>query len=88
MSRYQVDKFLRDVNRDHALARRWHAGAADAFEGYALSAEEREALKGQEVRRLYEMGANPLLLLLTSMAAGKTLPGYVAAIRGEEPPKP
>ncbi len=84
MSRYQADKFLRDVNRDPALRRRWREGAADAFEGYTLSAEEREALKGLEVRRLYDMGVNPLLLLLSSMAVGQSIRGYVATMRGEE----
>lgn len=87
MSRYQVDKFLRDVNRDRARAQRWREGAPDAFEGYTLSGEEREALKAQDVRRLYEIGANPLLLLICSMAAGKSLRRYVAEIRGEEPQK-
>ena len=87
MSRYQVDKFLRDVNRDRALAQRWREGAETAFDGYQLSAAEREALKGWEVRRLYEMGANPLLLLLSSMAAGKSMRGYLAAIRAGEPGK-
>ncbi|HZO80696.1 MAG TPA: hypothetical protein VFB33_03295 [Candidatus Binataceae bacterium] len=83
MSRYQMDKFLRDVNRDQTLARRWREGAAEVFDGYALSAEERAALARWEVRRLYEMGANPLLLLLSSMAAGKSMRGYIAALRGE-----
>lgn len=84
MSRYQVDKFLRDVNRDPALGRRWREGAAAAFEGYTLSAEEREALKAWEVRRLYDMGVNPLLLLLCSMAKGQSIRGYIAEMRGEE----
>ena len=84
MSRYEVDKFLRDVNLDRALARRWREGARDALDSYKLSTEEREALKGWQVGRLYEIGANPLLLLLSSMAVGKSMRGYMAEIRGED----
>jgi hypothetical protein len=32
------------------------------------------------VRKLYDMGANPLLLLVYSMAAGKDMRTYVAAM--------
>jgi hypothetical protein len=81
--RYQVDKFLRDVNHHEALASRWREETEAAFDGYDLTAAEREALKGWEVRRLYEMGANPLLLLLSSMAAGKSIGGYVELMRGK-----
>ncbi len=87
MSRYQVDKFLRDANRDPALGRRWREGAAEAFEGYTLSVEERKALKAWQVRRLYDMGVNPLLLLLSSMAMGQSIRGYIATIRGEGSPQ-
>lgn len=88
MSRYQVDKFLRDVNRDPALGQRWREGATQAFEGYTLSAEERAALKAWQVRRLYDMGVNPLLLLLSSMAMGQSIRGYIAAMRGERSAEP
>jgi hypothetical protein len=81
MSRYQVDKFLRDVCRDDKLAARWRTDAENAFGGYDLSPAEREALKAWDVRRLYDMGANPLLLLISSNPAGKSIPGYIAAIR-------
>ncbi len=83
MSRYQVDKFLRDLNRDDELAARWRGDAEAALRGYDLSSAEREALERWDVRRLYDMGANPLLLLLSSNPAGKTIPGYIAAIRNQ-----
>jgi hypothetical protein len=43
------------------------------LQNYDLTAEEREAIKGWQVRQLYDMGANPLLLLVYSMATGKDL---------------
>jgi len=86
MSRYQVDKFLRDVNRDQALAARWRERTDSAFDGYVLTAVEREALEGWDLRRLYEMRAQPLLLLLSSMAAGKSIRGYVELMRDSPGP--
>lgn len=47
---------------------------------YDLTGEEREAFKHWQVRTLYDMGANPLLLLVYSMASGKDLPTYVKAL--------
>jgi len=47
---------------------------------YELTAEEREAVKGWQVRKLYDMGANPLLLLVYSMAIGKDMRAYVRVI--------
>lgn len=40
----------------------------------------RDALKGWRVRQLYDMGANPLLLLVYSMATGKNMRAYVNAM--------
>jgi Aromatic-ring-opening dioxygenase LigAB, LigA subunit len=81
MSRYQVDKLLRDLNRDRELAARWQGDVQSVLGGYDLSAAEREALERLDVRRLYDMGVNPLLLLLSSFAAGKGIAGYCAAMK-------
>ena len=60
MSLYQVDKFQRDINHDRALAERWRAESGAVLERYDLSSDEREALAAWHVRKLYDMGANPL----------------------------
>jgi hypothetical protein len=80
MSLYQVNKLLRDVNRSMELANRCQSDPEGVFQQYELTAEEQEAIKGWQVRKLYDMGANPLLLLVYSMAAGKDMRAYVAAI--------
>jgi hypothetical protein len=45
--------------------------AARCSTRYDLSSDEREALAAWHVRKLYDMGANPLLLLLSAFASGK-----------------
>lgn len=80
MSVYQVNKLLRDVNMSVDLAQRCQAEPEAVFRSYDLSTEEQDAIKGWQVRKLYDMGANPLLLLVYSMASGKDLPTYVKAM--------
>jgi hypothetical protein len=80
MSLYQVNKLLRDVNCSNALAQRCQAEPDLVLGQYDLTSEERDALKGWQVRKLYDMGANPLLLLVYSMATGRDIRAYVGAI--------
>ena len=47
---------------------------------YQVTPEERETLKGWEVRKLYEHGAHPLLLLIYSLATHKDMAAYARAI--------
>ncbi len=80
MSLYQVNKLLRDINCSTELAHRCQSDPEAVLQQYELTDEEREAIKGWRVRRLYDMGANPLLLLVYSMAIGKDIRTYVAAM--------
>ena len=80
MSLYQVNKLLRDVNCSAELAQRCTAEPDVLLQRYDLTQEERDAIKGWQVRKLYEMGANPLLLLTYSMATGKDMRAYATAI--------
>ena len=80
MSLYQVNKLLRDINRSAELAGRCQTAPDAVLNQYDLTGEEHEALKHWQVRKLYDMGANPLLLLVYSMATGKDLPTYVKAL--------
>ena len=84
MSLYQVNKLLRDVNCSADLAQRCQNEPDEVLHQYNLTPEEREALKGWQVRKLYDMGANPLLLLVYSMATGKDMRTYVSAMNQKE----
>jgi hypothetical protein len=80
MSLYQVNKLLRDINRSLELARRCQSDPEVVLQQYDLTPDEREAITDWRVRKLYDMGANPLLLLVYSLASGKDLPAYVTAM--------
>jgi hypothetical protein len=85
MSRYQVDKLLRDLRRDEALAARFRDDLDHVLEGYQLDPIERDLLKRWDVRELYDRGVNPLLLLLGHMTAGKSMQDYSAAMNPKNP---
>lgn len=85
MSRYQVDKLLRDLRRDPAVAARFRDKIEAVLDAYDLDADERDLLKRWEIRKLYDRGVNPLLLLLAhGPAAGKSMQDYMAVMNPEQ----
>jgi aromatic-ring opening dioxygenase LigAB LigA subunit len=87
MSRYQVDKLLRDLRRDEQLAARFRTNTETVLDSYKLDADERDLLKRWEIRALYDRGVNPLLLLLAhGPAAGKSMQEYAAAMNPKNHP--
>ena len=81
MSRYQVDKLLRDLRREPDLAVRFRDDIDTVLNRYQIDAVERDLLKRWEIRALYDRGVNPLLLLLAhGPAAGKPMQDYAAAM--------
>jgi hypothetical protein len=80
MSLYQVNKLLRDINLSNDLAQRYRSELEVVLQNYSLTSEEQELIRNWQVRKLYDMGANPLLLLVYSMATGKDMRSYVTAM--------
>ncbi len=80
MSRYQVDKLLRDIRRDGQLAARFRNDIDNVLDGYKLDVEECQLLKRWDIRQLYDRGVNPLLLLLAHGPAGKHMRDYTTAM--------
>jgi hypothetical protein len=78
MSRYQIDKLLRDIRRDGALADGFRKNAEAVLERYQLEPVERELLKSWSIRALYDRGVNPLLLLLAHSCVGGSMRDYAA----------
>jgi hypothetical protein len=78
MSRYEVDKLLRDLRRDEEMAAHFRSNIETVLDRYKLDATERELLKTWDIRKMYDRGVNPLLLLLANGAAGKRMQDYSA----------
>ena len=81
MSLYQLNKFLRDLSRSSDFVRRCQSSPESVVDEYELTALEKHALADWQIKALYDMGVNPLLLLTSSMAMGKDMRSYVAALK-------
>jgi hypothetical protein len=62
MSRYQIDKVMREVILDQRAANDYKANTEKFLEGRDLSEEERRALINVDYGTLYGLGAHPFLL--------------------------
>ena len=83
MSLYALQKLIRDVNRKPACREAYFQSAETFSAGYDLSAEERAALVGLDVRTLYAMGVHGLLLRPFTLLRNMPEDDYLQAIRGE-----
>ena len=62
MSKYQVDKIMREVILDEKTASAYRADTGKFLEGRDLTEDERAALIKVDYAALYRMGAHPFLL--------------------------
>jgi len=85
MSRYQVDRLLRDMRRDPAVAAGFRDDLERVLDRYQLDADERDLLRRWEIRALYDRGASPLLLMLAHPLTGRKMRDYSAAMNPDKP---
>ena len=84
MSLYSMQKFLYDLNRSTEVQQRYTAGdatRATLLDGYALDAEEREAIDTGDIGKLYVLGCNGQLLMHFAPLLGMPWADYIAAMR-------
>lgn len=62
MSKYHVDKLMREVILDEGAFQRYRDDRGRYLDGRDLTREERDALMGFDYRALYASGAHPFLL--------------------------
>ncbi len=62
MSRYEVDKVLRQVVLDDAALQAYRDDPVAFLQGRELTDAERDAIAGLDYRTLYSAGAHPFLL--------------------------
>jgi len=62
MSKYQVDKVMREAILDAKVVNAFKADTEKVLEGRDLTAEEKKALIDVDYATLYRLGAHPFLL--------------------------
>ena len=81
MSIYALNKLLREVNRDSQTRDKFFADRAAVAADFDLTAEERAAVVGNDVSKLYKLGAHGLILRPFTLLQKMPEPDYLAAIR-------
>ena len=84
MSRYHVDRLLRDLRRDPAVAARFRDDIESVLDRYQLDGDERDLLRRWEIRALYDRGASPLLLMLAHPLTGRKMRDYGAMMNPQK----
>lgn len=85
MSLYQLQKLIREINRNATVRERFMAAPDELCAEWKLEKAEGKALAGRDYGALYRMGVHGLLLRPFSIIHGVAEPDYLAAIRQEGP---
>lgn len=85
MSRYALQKAIREINRDPNAREAFFAAPEEALKRWQLSEEERRALAARDYGALYRLGVHGLLLRPFSLLHAVPEPEYLEAIRAEAP---
>lgn len=80
MSLYQVHQLLFDVHNDPLRAELFDTNPERLYQLYDFSPAELDALRHADVARLFEMGAQPLLLRPWTLRRGISTPAHFAAL--------
>jgi len=84
MSLYAMQKFLFALNRDAEVQRRYSEGSdtrAALLAAYDFTDEEREAIDGGDIGKLYVLGCNGQLLMHFAPLLGIVWADYLEAMR-------
>lgn len=82
MSRYGLNKMIRDFNRDPAAREKCTRAPEEFVGGYDLTPEETKAFLDRDVRTLYRMGVHGLILRPFTIINSVSEIDYLKAIRG------
>jgi hypothetical protein len=81
MSLYALQKLLYNLNREERVQQRFKAELPGLLAEYELNDEERQALEGHDIGKLYVLGVNGQLLMHLSALIGQPWAEYIAAMR-------
>jgi hypothetical protein len=84
MSLYTMQKFFFALNRDVEVQRRYQEDGAERsklLDTFELTDEEREAIDGGDIGKIYVLGCNGQLLMHFAALLGMPWADYIAAMR-------
>lgn len=81
MSLYATQKLLYHLNRDAAVQKRYRDDLPALLDDYELTDDERQAVLGGDIGKLYVLGCNGQLLMHFAALLGMPWADYLEAMR-------
>ena len=81
MSLYMLQKLLYELNRDPAVQNAFTADPEALLARYRLTAEEAEAIRGDDIGKLYILGVNGQILMHFAAWRGLSWDQYIQAMK-------
>lgn len=81
MSKYGLNKLLREVNRNPATREKFFADRAGVAGEFDLSEDERAAVLANDISKLYKLGVHGLILRPFTLIQKMPEDEYLTAIR-------
>jgi hypothetical protein len=81
MSLYALQKLLYELNRDGRVQDEFTADREAVLTRYRLSAEEAEAIRADDVGKLYILGVNGQILMHFAAWRGRSWDEYIQAMK-------
>ena len=81
MSLYALQKLLYELNRDRAVQDSYLADREAVLGRYRLSEEEADALRGDDIGKLYILGVNGQILMHFAAWRGLNWDDYIQAMK-------
>lgn len=82
MSKYELNKMIRNFNRDASCRERCASAPQEFVSGYDLTSEEAQAFLDRDIRKLYQLGVHGLILRPFTIINRVSEIDYLQAIRG------
>jgi len=81
MSLYTLQKLLYELNRDPRVQEAFTANREDVLARYRLSDEEAEAIRADDIGKLYVLGVNGQILMHFAAWRGLAWDDYIQAMK-------
>lgn len=81
MSLYALQKLLYELNRDPAVQEAFSADRNEVIRRFRLTDEETDAVRGDDIGKLYILGVNGQILMHFAAWRGLSWDEYIAAMK-------
>ena len=80
MGAYEVGRLIFELRKDARLAEQFGADKDSVMEKYGLTDKEKQAVRNQDIKFIYQLGVNPYLIIGAGAYLGLSRPELILAL--------